>query len=111
MKAEPALPSEITDAWDAANDHPVCGKRRDLTLQHYGELLEKVIVDLKGKNATLLAALEAARRQIQALAQSGTERIRELGGECDQWERTAEMSIRRAGIDAAIAAARGKEAQ
>jgi len=55
----------------------------------------------------LLDALKAAKREIESLAQSGTQRILDLGGDCDPWEATAEATLRRAGITAALAQAEG----
>lgn len=55
-------------------------------------------------NEELLAALEAARWEIIALARNATDRIRDLGGDCDDAERTYGPTIAR--IDPVIASAK-----
>lgn len=47
-------------------------------------------------------ALKAAEKAIQDLAYTGTERIRDLVGEVDSAEKTAEITINRAGISKAL---------
>lgn len=53
----------------------------------------------------LVDALRLARASLIALAESGTERIRDLGGECDAADRTYSPIV--AHIDVAIATATG----
>lgn len=61
----------------------------------FARQLERELAGLRG-------VLRNAKREISSLAQLGTERIQSLGGDCDPWEMTAEITLRRAGITEAL---------
>lgn len=74
-----------------------------------GEGRARPRTDSAGRLDTAVTALWAARKQLELMAQTGTDRILELGGGCDPWMKTAAVAIESAGIDAAISALEGGE--
>lgn len=65
--------------------------------------LQEELAALRGQKEALLEALKKARKEIETMAQNGTELIEfHSKRRIDPWEQTAAISIRAAGIDEAI---------
>ncbi len=67
------------------------------------EAMKTELTRLRERERELVEVLKSAKREIKRLSENGTDRILFLGGKCDPWEKTAEITISRAGIDAALA--------